>query len=88
MTAESDLESKIVALVRETLPAQFKKAAITPDTRLQRDLGIDSLGIAALLFRLEGEFGLDLFDDPDLTGRIGDLRSVRDLVALAVSLRR
>jgi len=88
MTAKPGLESAVLALVREAVPGQLKKAAITPDMRLQRDLGLDSLGIAALLFRLEAEFDLDLFGDPELPAKMGELRSVADLVALAESLRR
>ena len=87
MTANPDLESAIVSIIRQATPSQFKKGAITVDMRLQRDLGLDSLGIAALLFRLQDDFGLDLFADPDLSARIGDLRSVEDLVALAARLR-
>ena len=88
MSAESDLERAIVTLVRGTVPSQFKKAAITLEMRLQRDLGLDSLGIAALLFQLEAEFGLDLFNDPELPAKMSNLRSVGDLIGLAASLRR
>ncbi|HLG88038.1 MAG TPA: acyl carrier protein [Alphaproteobacteria bacterium] len=88
MKTEADLERAVIATMREILPAEFRKAAITPEMRLQRDLGLDSLGIASLLFRLEEEFGLDLFSDPELSAKMGDLRSVADLAALAFSLRR
>lgn len=87
MTAGPDLENRIATLIREAVPSQFKKAAVTPDMRLQRDLGLDSLGIAALLFRLQDECGLDLFADPDLPAAMSELRSVGDLIALAVRLR-
>jgi acyl carrier protein len=88
MTAESDLERAVIAATREVVAAEFRKTAITPETRLQRDLGLDSLAIASLLFRLEEAFSLDLFGDPDLSTKMGDLRSVADLIALAASLRR
>ena len=88
MNADPGFERAVVAHIREVVPGRFKKAVITPDMRLQRDLGLDSLGIASLLFRLEGEFGLDLMGDPDMPAKMRGLRSVSDLVAFAGSLRR
>lgn len=88
MNADASLDQAILAHIREVVPARFKKVAITRDMRLQRDLGLDSLGIASLLFRLEGEFGLDLMGDPEMPARMRGLRSVEDLIAFARGLRR
>jgi len=57
-TDETDL--RILTLVREVVPWQFAKKEIRPEMSLQRDLGIDSMGKASLVFGLEEEFGIDI----------------------------
>jgi len=83
MDETSAFEERIIALLAESVPGKFKKARITRDMRLQRDLGLDSLATASLMFRLEGEFGLDLGAVTDL----GALRSVGDLIDFAATIR-
>jgi acyl carrier protein len=80
-------EERIIALIAEIVPGKFKKTRITRDMRLQRDLGLDSLGTASLMFRLEGEFGLDLGAVGDLAADVGALRSVGDVVDFAKAIR-
>ena len=51
------------ALVEETQPNRLARAArITLDSRLEHDLGLDSLARAELLLRLAREFGSPLPD--------------------------
>jgi len=45
---------------------------VTPDSRLE-DLGVDSLGLAELLFNVEDEFGLKLPDIPTDVSTFGDV---------------
>ncbi len=54
------METRILHLLREVMPWQLAKKEITPEMHLQRDLGIDSMGLVALAFRLEEEFGIDV----------------------------
>jgi acyl carrier protein len=80
MEFDAGFEDKIVALIAQAVPGRYRKVKIAPHTQLQRDLGIDSLGIVALLFGLEGAFGIEIGDhaaDLDL----GRLRTVSDAIA-------
>ena len=88
MKTEAELEQAMISLIRAVMPRQLRKTPVMREMRLQRDLGLDSLGIAALLFRLEEEFGLDLFGDPELPAKMGNLQTVGDLISLTASLRR
>lgn len=76
-----------IAIVAELVPVKFKKTKIGRDMRLQRDLGLDSLAIASLMFRLEAEFGLDLGSVGDLGARVGGLRSIGDLIDFVTGLK-
>jgi acyl carrier protein len=50
--------------------------AITGDSRLAEDLGVDSFGAVELMFEIEEAFGLTIPDSD-----IGKVRSVGDIVA-------
>jgi acyl carrier protein len=60
MLTDAEIESKTLALIAATVPVRFKKVTMTAATNLRKDLGIDSLGLAALMFRFEEVFGVDL----------------------------
>lgn len=79
---EDKFEERLLSLIAEAVPAKFKKQRLTTDMHLQRDLGLDSIGMLALLFRFEQTFGLDLAA-VDLGVTLGQMRTVGD--ALAVS---
>ena len=82
MKADANFEKKILALIADAVPSRNRKVRITKEARLQRDLGIDSIGVAALVFRLEEAFGLDLAEiagDVD----VSKLRTVEDAVTLS-----
>ncbi|MFP5265308.1 MAG: acyl carrier protein [Blastocatellia bacterium] len=87
MNIEHNFDEKILSLIAEAVPGKFKKAKITTDMRLQRDLGIDSLGIAALVFRLEEVFGISL-DDPDLGAYMGQIKTVGDAITVSRQIVR
>jgi acyl carrier protein len=75
-----ETERRVLQLLREVLPWQSAKKPIGPEMFLQSDLGIDSLGKMALLFRIEEEFGIDLMDS---TERLAQIRTVEELVLAA-----
>lgn len=76
-SAIDSLQETVLRLIREVVPWQFAKTALRPDTSLQGDLGIDSLGKLSIAFRLEEEFGLELSEH---VSRLGDVRTVADVL--------
>jgi acyl carrier protein len=81
---DDKFDEKILSLIAERVPKKYKKAGITKDMRLLADLGIDSLGILALVYRLEELYGISV-DDVEFDGGLSQLRTVGD--ALDVSRR-
>ncbi len=78
---DQSLEDRILALIAEAVPAQYRRVAITPQTRLKQDLGLDSIGMLALLFRLEQAFGIDLAA-VDVGVTLAQLRTVGDTLTV------
>lgn len=68
--------SVVGALVRELHPQRYRFIEIAPQSRIERDLGIDSLARTELILRLEREFRLRL---PATT--IAEAETVQDLIA-------
>ena len=71
-----NVESRVLQLVRESLPWQLGKKEITREMTLHGDLGLDSLARMALLFRLEEEFNIDLTASAE---KFVNVRTVEDL---------
>lgn len=80
MVDDSGYEERVLALIVEAAPARFRKPKITPDLRL-RDLGIDSIGMLALLFRFEQTFAIDLATI-DIGVTLGQMKTVGDALAV------
>ena len=74
-----EFEEKILSLIAQAVPAKFRKAKITRDMSLRKDLGIDSLGLMALVFRIEESFGIDL-SELGANVSINQLRTVGDAI--------
>ncbi|QWG22320.1 AMP-binding protein [Bradyrhizobium sediminis] len=72
---EQDLIMVVAALVRELHPQRFRFIDVRPSSRIERDLGIDSLGRTELILRIERAFRVRL---PAQT--IGEAETVHDLV--------
>jgi len=79
---DEKFDEQILSLIAEAVPKKYKKAGITKDMRLLADLGIDSLGIAALVFRLEEMYGISV-DDIDFGAGLGQMRTVGDAIAMS-----
>lgn len=84
MGAET-FEARMYRLIAEATPAKFKKKPITAQTRLKQDLGIDSLGMLALLFRFEQSFGLNLASIK-LEVTLEQMQTVGDAIAIGREL--
>jgi acyl carrier protein len=76
---DAEYLQRLRRLVAEVVPWQFRAKEVGPESRLQQDLGIDSLGKVMLAYRLEGEFGLDL---SGWSGDVGAIQKVSDVIAL------
>jgi acyl carrier protein len=85
--SDPNFDEKIISLLSETVPGKFRKAKITKEMRLHRDLGIDSLAVAALVFRLEEVFGIDL-TDVDFGTSLGQMRTVGDAIDVSKEIVR
>lgn len=85
MESDEKLDEKILSLIAEAVPKKYKKAGITKDQRLLADLGIDSLGIAALVFRLEEMYGISL-DEATLGSGLSQMRTVGDAIEMGRKL--
>jgi len=72
-------DERVLKVVAAQVPAAYKKVKITPETNLARDLGIDSLAVAMLVFKFEEEFGIDI-DGLDEDIDMASLRTVKDLL--------
>jgi acyl carrier protein len=77
MKDSDGFEGKILSLVAEAARNNGRKVAVTEDMKLQRDLGIDSIGLLGLVVRFEEVFGVHLSDE-DLSVNVGRIRTVRD----------
>lgn len=73
---ERDLIAVVADLVCELHPQRFRFIEIAPASRIERDLGIDSLGRAELILRIERAFRVRL---PAQT--IGEAETVQDLLS-------
>src|SRR5665811_597313 len=72
---ERDVIALVAALVRELHPQRIRFIDVLPSSRMERDLGIDSLGRTELILRIERAFRVRL---PAQT--IGEAETVHDLV--------
>lgn len=72
---DRDLIAVVGELVRELHPQRYRFIDIAPSSRIERDLGIDSLGRTELILRIERAFRVRL---PAQT--IGEAETVQDLL--------
>jgi long-chain acyl-CoA synthetase len=78
MPSNQNFDDQVLALIAQATPSRFKKP-VTVDLHLQKDLGLDSIAITSLVFRLEEVFGIDL-SDVDVR-EVGQMKTVGDAVA-------
>ena len=73
------IEVTLEKLVREVIPRRLHKVQLAESMSLQGELGIDSIGLISLAFRIEEEFQIDLMQDPD---RVANVRTMGDVLGL------
>ncbi len=76
------LETTVERLVREVMPRRLQQAPVEPSMSLRGELGIDSLGLMSLAFRLEEEFCIDLMGHADEVANVQTVGDVHRLVHL------
>lgn len=82
MEVDAKFDEKIVSLIAAAVPGKFRKTQITPQTNLQKELGLDSIGMLALVFRFEELFEIDIAG-MGLNIDIAKLKLVGDLLDTA-----
>lgn len=79
MELDEKIDEKIMTIVAAAVPGKFKKTRITRETHLQKELGLDSIGVLAMVFRFEEVFGIDIAEmDVDID--IAKLKTVGDVI--------
>ena len=78
MTIDTEMEKKMLSLIAAAVPGKFKRVKITRHTQLQKELGLNSLGLLALVFHCEETFGV-VIERSDLKIDIGSVKTVGDL---------
>jgi acyl carrier protein len=80
MDVDAGFEEQVMALIASGLSGKFKKVRITGQTNLQMELGLDSIGMLALVFRFEELFGIDIAQ-LGIDINVAKLRTVSDLIS-------
>lgn len=83
-----DIKKVVLDLITNAVPRRFKsniRAGLRLEMECQADLGIDSLALAGMIFGLEEKCHVR-FNQEDLDGTVGQLRTVGDIVNTAVRL--
>ena len=82
METDPQFETKVLSLIGEAVPRKFKKNAISRETHLQKELGLDSIAILSMVFRFEEVFKIDL-GRTNFQVNMGELRTVSDVLKLS-----
>jgi acyl carrier protein len=80
--ADKSIDEKLLALIAEAVPGKFKKKALTMESMLRKDLGIDSLALLSVMFRLEQTFGIDI-SKLNFAPNMAETRTVNDAISMA-----
>jgi acyl carrier protein len=74
------LEPTLVGLVREVLPRRLQRTPLEEGLSLRGDLGLDSIGLMSLAFRIEEEYLIDLMAHADQVAAIQTLGDVQRFI--------
>jgi acyl carrier protein len=79
MEVEARFDEQIIGLIASGVSGKFRKVRITRQTNLQKELGLDSIGMLALVFRFEELFGIDI-EQQGVDIDLAKLKTVDDLI--------
>lgn len=79
MELDPKFDDQIMQIIASGVPGKFKKTRISQQTHLQKELGLDSLGVLALVFKFEEHFGIDIAQ-LGIEINIAKLKTVNDLI--------
>jgi len=79
---DTQFDEQIMGLIASGVAGKFKKVKITRETSLQKELGLDSIGMLSLVFRFEELFGIDIAQ-LGIEINVAKLKTVEDLIAAA-----
>jgi acyl carrier protein len=82
---DTQFDEQIMGLIASGVAGKFKKVKITRETSLQKELGLDSIGMLSLVFRFEELFGIDIAQ-LGIEINVAKLKTVEDLIAAARSI--
>jgi acyl carrier protein len=82
---DTQFDEQIMGLIASGVAGKFKKVKITRETSLQKELGLDSIGMLSLVFRFEELFGIDIAQ-LGVEINVAKLKTVEDLIAAARSI--
>ena len=85
MQIDTQFDEQIMGLIASGVAGKFKKVKITRETSLQKELGLDSIGMLSLVFRFEELFGIDIAE-LGIEINVAKLKTVEDLIAAARSI--
>jgi len=79
---DTQFDEQIIGLIASGVAGKFKKVKITRETNLQKELGLDSIGMLSLVFRFEELFGIDIAQ-LGIEINVAKLKTVEDLIGAA-----
>jgi acyl carrier protein len=85
MDVDKSIDEKLLALIADAVPANFKKKELAMESLLRKDLGIDSLALFSIMFRLEQSFGIDI-SKWNFAPHMAEMRTVNDAIGMAKRL--
>jgi acyl carrier protein len=83
MTPHADAFDAFVTLVTQIVPLDLPRAAVTRDSTLAGDLGLDSISLISLMALTEERFGVSFAEH---TEAVANLRTVGDAMDLIDAL--
>jgi acyl carrier protein len=79
MIDDPTFDKRVLTLIADAAGGKARNLTLTPELRLQRDLGIDSIALLGMIVRFETAFGVDL-SEVDLGAYAGNIRTVGDVM--------
>lgn len=79
MEPDAAFDEQIIGLIASGIAGKFKKVKILKETHLQKELGLDSIGMLALVFQFEELFGIDIAEMGSEIN-VAKLKTVADLI--------